>query len=137
MYSGCRRFGLDLSLLGHGKVLLLIGGAVFVVPGFLFGASLAGARQRTRLVAVALGAAIGMAAWPVVAEANGGVPLRHAEVFQEPWAWRLVWIGTLLASAGEDELGIALYYDELADLEMLEQLELLEILAAIEEAEQG
>jgi negative regulator of sigma E activity len=44
---------------------------------------------------------------------------------------------SLLASAGDDELVIALYYDELADLEMLEQLELLEALAAIEEAEQG
>ena len=44
---------------------------------------------------------------------------------------------SLLASAGEDELGIALYYDELVDLELLEQFELLEILAAIEQAEQG
>ena len=44
---------------------------------------------------------------------------------------------SLLASAEEDELGIALYYDELADLEVLEQLELLEALAAIEEAEQS
>ena len=44
---------------------------------------------------------------------------------------------SLLANAGDDELGIALYYDELADFEMLEQLELLEMLAAIEEAEQG
>jgi anti-sigma factor RsiW len=44
---------------------------------------------------------------------------------------------SLLAQAEQDELGIALYYDELAELEMLEQLELLEVLSAIEEAEQG
>jgi anti-sigma factor RsiW len=44
---------------------------------------------------------------------------------------------SLLASAEDDELVIALYYDELADLDMLEKLELLEALAAIEEAEQG
>ena len=42
-----------------------------------------------------------------------------------------------LAQAEQDELGIALYYDELADLEVLEQLELLEVLVAFEEAEQG
>jgi anti-sigma factor RsiW len=42
-----------------------------------------------------------------------------------------------LAQAQRDELGIALYYDELADLELLEQLELLEVLVALEEAEQG
>ena len=45
--------------------------------------------------------------------------------------------GSLLASADDDELGIALYYDELVELEVLEQLELLEALVAIEEAEQS
>ncbi|MCZ6599060.1 MAG: hypothetical protein O7B99_15590 [Planctomycetota bacterium] len=95
-----RRFGLDLSLLGQGRALLLTGAAVLVVPDFLLGTSLAGACQRTRLAAVALGAAIGMAVWPFVAEANAGVPLGYVEVVEEPWAWRLVWIGTLLASAG-------------------------------------
>ena len=44
---------------------------------------------------------------------------------------------SLLAEAGDDELVIALYYDELADLEMIEQLELLEALAAIEELEEA
>jgi anti-sigma factor RsiW len=42
-----------------------------------------------------------------------------------------------LAGASEEELGIALEYDTLADLELLEELELLEILVALDVAERS
>lgn len=86
-------------------------------------------RRSRRVWAAAAGLSAAAAALALYLVLPSGVPLPSPEV---PEAQR-----SLLASAGEDELGIALYYDELVDLELLEQFELLEILAAIEQAEQG
>ena len=86
-------------------------------------------RSRRRWTAAAALSAAAAALALYFAVPSAVPPSRTPQVAETP--------PSLLASAAEDELGIALYYDELLDLEMLEQLELLEILAAIEEAEQG
>ncbi len=98
-----RRFGLDLGLVGTLRYLALIGGAVLVVPGFVAGTALAGARHRRRLSCVLLGAAAGTALWPWFVEMRAMSPLSYGQIARGeagPWTWERVTHATWIAAAG-------------------------------------
>jgi anti-sigma factor RsiW len=90
--------------------------------------------QRRRFAGAALGLAVAAAAIALYLLTPAAPP--ELPMVRETTPDRAV-EQSLLARAEQDEKAIALYYDELAELEMLEQLELLEVLAAVEQDEQG
>ena len=91
-----RPWSLDLSRVGKLSGDLLIGGRVLLVPAFLLGAGLAGARDRARLVSLGIGGAAGLLLLPLALIDGTPVPAEEAGRL----AAERVASGALVAAAG-------------------------------------
>ncbi len=103
------------------------------------GARLAPPRRRRALWAGAVGAAVLAASFAllVLAGGEGPVPIPDPQVARAPAPAPELVETELLASASDEELGIAFELETLSDFEVIEQLELLELMAALESPERG
>jgi len=90
---------MDGTSIGTWWVTGLLAAAAWVVPAFLFGATVGGTRHPGRISNALLGAAFGLLLRPwligVLAE-----PRTFPELDGDPWAWRMVVAGTVLAAGG-------------------------------------
>jgi len=90
---------MDGTSIGTWWVTGLLAAAAWVVPAFLFGATIGGTRHPGRISNALLGAAFGLLLRPwligVLAE-----PRTFPELDGAPWAWRMVVAGTVLAAGG-------------------------------------
>ena len=102
-------------------------------------ARLAPPRRRRALWAGAVGAAVLAASFALLflAGGEGPVPIPDPQIARAPAPAPELVETELLASASDEELGIAFELETLSDFEVIEQLELLELMAALESPERG
>jgi hypothetical protein len=72
-----------------------------------------------------------------LARGEGPVPIPDPQIARAPASAPELVETELLASASDEELGIAFELETLSDFEVIEQLELLELMAALESPERG
>jgi len=99
LYRYLHRFDLDFSRMGTWQVTGLLAGAALVVPGFVAGTTLSGARHPARLASIVLGIAVGLLLTPHVIEAVAR-PLDAPDYTTDAYAFRMLATGCALAFVG-------------------------------------
>lgn len=95
-----RRFGSDFTTIGMLRTTGLLAAVSWIAPGFAGGIALAGARHPVRLAALLLGAAVGIGLRPLVIGFAAAAPMEFTELATDPWAWRSVTVGVVIAGIG-------------------------------------